>query len=87
MEKDKHDTAAATKGVNAKPKTASQTSGAIQVVRCSLAGSAPSIESIEALAGVQSPAPQPQQHGTVREAEPPGDIYKLDDQDCGGPSR
>lgn len=87
MENDKHDTAAATKNVNAKPKSASKTSGLIQAIRRSLAEPAPSIKALDALAEVQSPTPELQRHETVREAGIAGDIYKVDDQDCGGPTR
>ena len=87
MENDKHDTAAATQNVNAKPKSASKKSGLIQAIRRSLAEPAPSIKALDALAEVQSPTPPTQPNESVREAGIAGDIYKLDDQDCGGPTR
>ena len=87
MKNDKHDTAAVTKNVNAKPKTASKKTGLIQAIRRSLAEPKPTIKAIDALAEVQSPAPQPQRHETVHEAGIASNIYKVDDQDCGGPTR
>jgi hypothetical protein len=87
MENDKHDTAAATKIVNAKSTSVSKKSGLIQAIRRSLAAPKPSIKAIDALAEVQSPTQEPQRHETIREAGIAGDIYKLDDQDCGGPAR
>ena len=87
MENEKHDSAAATQNANAKPKTASKKTGLIQAIRRSLAEPKPSIKAFDALAEVQSPAPEPQRHETVREAGIAGDIYKVDDQDCGGPTR
>lgn len=87
MENDKRDTAAATNSVNAKSKTASKKSGLIQAIRRSLAEPAPSIKALNALAEVQSPTQAPSRHETVREAGIDGDIYKLDDHDCGGPTR
>lgn len=87
MENDKHDTAAATKNINAKPKTASKKTGLIQAIRRSLAEPAPSIKALDALAEVQSPTQAPLRHETVREAGIAGDINKVDDQDCGGPTR
>ena len=87
MENDKHDTAAATQNVNAKPKSASKKSGLIQAIRRSLAEPKPTIKAIVALAEVQSPTLKPQRHETVREAGIAGDIYRIDDQDCGGPTR
>ena len=87
MENDKHDTAAATQNVNAIPKSASKKTGLIQAIRRSLAEPKPTINAIDALAEVQSPTLEAQRHETVREAGIAGDIYKVDDQDCGGPTR
>ena len=87
MEIDTNDTEAATKNVNAKSKSASNKSGLIQALRRSLAEPKPTIKAIDALAEVQSPAPKPQRHETVREAGIAGNIYRLDDQDCGRPTR
>lgn len=85
MENNKHDTAAATQIVNAKPETVTKKSGLMQAIRRSLAEPNPTIKALDALAEVQSPTPLP--HETVREAGIDSDIYKLDDQDCGGPTR
>jgi hypothetical protein len=87
MEIDTNDTEAATNSVTAKPETASKKSGFIQSIRRSLAEPAPSIKALDALAEVQSPTPPPQPNESVREAGVAGDIYKLDDQDCGCPTR
>ena len=86
MENQKHGTEAASNSVTAKPETASKKSGLIQAIRRSLAEPKPTIKAIDALAEVQSPAPEPQRHETVREAGIAGDIYRLDDQDCGRPT-
>ncbi len=87
MEIDTNGTEAATKDVNAKPNSTSKKTGLIQAIRHSLAEPKPTIKAFDALAEVQSPSPQPQNHETVPEAEIAGDIYKLDNQDCGGPTR
>ena len=87
MENDKHGTIASTNSVTAKLEATSKKSGLIQAIRHSLAEPKPTIKAIDALAEVQSPSPQPQKHETVPEAEIAGDIYKLDNQDCGGPTR
>ncbi len=84
MESDKHGTEAASHSVTAKSDTASKTSGLTQAVRCSLAEPAPSIRALEALAEVQSLNPEPPPHESVREAGIAGDVYKVDDQHCGG---
>jgi hypothetical protein len=77
MKKTKHDTAAATKGVNAKPKAASKKSGLLQAIRRSLAEPKPTIKAFDALAEVQSPTLEPQRHETVHEAGIAGALSRL----------
>lgn len=87
MENDKHGNEAASKNVTAKPETASKKSGLIQAIRRSLAEPKPTIKAIDALAEVQSATAEPPPPETVREAGIAGDIYKVDDQECGRPTR
>lgn len=86
MENDKHGNEAAPKSVTAKPETASKKSDLIQAISRSLVEPAPSIKALEALAEVQSLNPEPPPHESVREAGIAGDIYKVDDKHCGGPT-
>jgi hypothetical protein len=87
MENEKHESDAAAHHDPEKPETASKKTGLIQAISRSLVEPAPSIRALDALTEVQFPASQSQKHETVREAGIAGDIYRLDDQDCGGPTR
>jgi len=87
MGKEKHDSDAAAQHGPERPETASKKTGLSQAISRSLAEPAPNIKAFDALAEVPSPAPEPQRQETVREAGIAGDIYRLDDQDCGGPTR
>jgi len=86
MENDIHGTESVTKIVDAKSASASKKSGFIQAIRRSLAASKPTIKALDALAEVQSTALPPPTE-SVREAGIASDVYKVDDKDCGGPTR
>lgn len=87
MENEKCDSDAAARHGPEGPETASKKSGLIQANSRSLAEPAPSIKTLDAPAEVQSTAPPPPLHESVREAGMPRYIFRIDGQSCGGITR
>lgn len=86
MERKTHDSDAVPQHALEKPETASKKSGILNAIRRSLTEPMPSVKALDALAEVQSPAPEPQPHESVGEVGIAGNIYKVDEQDCGDPT-
>ena len=86
MENRNHDSDPATQKGHEKPEAASKKSGIVAAILRHLASPTPTIGAMEAQAEVHLPAPQaPEDRSSgLREAGIAGDIYKVDDRDCGG---
>jgi len=70
-----------------KTETASKKAGIFKAIRRWVGEPPTAIKAFYALAEVQSPTAQTPSHESVREPGIAGDIYRIADLDCGGPTR